>query len=55
MVPLVKYARDNIAPERLKGFLMATWEYSLPQSEAKLLRGIDQLAEGLGKYPPKGA
>ena len=51
MVPLVKFGRDNIAPERLKGFMMATWEHTTAKGEAKLLRGMDQLAEGLAKYP----
>ena len=51
MVPLVKYARGVVAPERLKGFMMATWEATLPKSEEKLSRGIDQLAEGFAKYP----
>jgi len=51
MVPLVKYARDHIKPELLKGFMMATWEMSVPAGEAKLLRGLDQLADGLKAAP----
>ena len=41
---LVKFCRKNIAPERLKGFLMTTWGPTLPNHEAKLLRGIDLAA-----------
>ena len=41
---LVKFCRKNIAPERLKGFLMTTWGPTLPNHAAKLLRGIDLAA-----------
>ena len=41
---LVRFCRKNIAPERLKGFLMTTWGPTLPNHEAKLLRGIDLAA-----------
>ena len=41
---LVKFCRKNIAPERLKGFLMTTWSSTMPNHEAKLLRGIDLAA-----------
>lgn len=48
---LVKYCRENIVPERLKGFLMATWEMTEPSKEEKILRGMDLFAEGLAKCP----
>ena len=41
IVGLVQFCRKHIAPDRLKGFLMATWEATIPSNEAKLLRGID--------------
>ena len=44
---LVRFCRKNIAPERLKGFLMTTWGPTLPNHEAKLLRGIDLAAAAM--------
>ena len=44
---LVRFCRKNIAPERLKGFLMTTWGATLPNHEAKLLRGIDLAAAAM--------
>ena len=41
---LVRFCRKNIAPERLKGFLMTTWGGTLPSCEAKLAKGIDLAA-----------
>ena len=42
---LVRFCRKNIAPERLKGFLMTTWGGTLPSCEAKLEKGIDLAAD----------
>ena len=44
---LVRFCRKNIAPARLKGFLMTTWGPTLPNHEAKLLRGIDLAAAAM--------
>ena len=44
---LVRFCRKNSAPERLKGFLMTTWGPTLPNHEAKLLRGIDLAAAAM--------
>ena len=44
MSNLVKFCRERIAPERLKGFLMTTWGPTMPDSEAKLAKGIDLAA-----------
>ena len=44
---LVRFCRKNVAPERLKGFLMTTWGATLPNHEAKLLRGIDLAAAAM--------
>ena len=44
---LVRFCRKNIAPERLKGFLRTTWGPTLPNHEAKLLRGIDLAAAAM--------
>ena len=38
---LVKFCREKIDPERLKGFIMAPWEVSMPANRKKLLRGIE--------------
>ena len=39
----VKYCRSVCSPERLKGFLMTTWHFTLPQWERKNLDAIDQV------------
>ena len=46
MAELVRFCRENISPERLKGFLMAPWADSLDSDEALRtnLAGIDLLA-----------
>jgi hypothetical protein len=46
MAGLAKFCRENISPERLKGFMMATWEQSWPKDDFKRadFDGIDQLA-----------
>ena len=46
---LVQFGRENIAKERLMGFMMATWETSVDKDESlhKILKGIDLLAEAM--------
>jgi len=44
---LVKYCRRMVAPERLKGFLMAPWSLTVPKKEKKLLDAIDQVAAAM--------
>jgi len=44
---LVRFCRKNIAPERLRGFLMTTWGPTLPSCEAKLTKGIDLAAAAM--------
>ena len=44
---LVRFCRKNIAPDRLKGFLMTTWGPTMPGSEAKLTKGIDLAAAAM--------
>ncbi len=45
---LIKFGRRHIAPERLKGFMMAPWaQCDTPESNEKNIRGIDLFAEGL--------
>ena len=39
----VDYCRRALAPERLKGFLMAPWYFTLPPFEEKLAAAIDQV------------
>ena len=39
----VKYCRSVCSPEHLKGFLMTTWHFTLPQWEKKNLEAIDQV------------
>jgi hypothetical protein len=46
---LVKFCRKNIAPERLKGFLMTAWEPTLPGSEPKLMKSLELAAAAYGQ------
>ena len=41
----VKYCREHVSAERLKGFLTAPWKFTLPDMEDRIIRGIDQLSE----------
>ena len=45
----VKYCRSVCSPERLKGFLMTTWHFTLPQWEKKNLEAVDQVGAVIGK------
>jgi len=40
----VKYCRSVCSPERLKGFLMTTWHFTLPQWKKKNIEAVDQVA-----------
>ena len=39
----VKYCREVCSPDRLKGFLMTTWHFTLQQWEKKNLEAVDQV------------
>lgn len=39
----VKFCREHIAPERLKGFLMAPWFFTLPEWQDKLMQALGQV------------
>ena len=41
----VAFCRKNLAPERLKGFLMAPWFLTLPEWQEKNMKAIDQVEE----------
>ena len=41
----VKYCRERVSAERLKGFLTAPWKFTLPDMKDRIIRGIDQLSE----------
>ena len=45
---LVKFCRRNIAPERLKGFMIAPWADCTEASNRTNLEGIDLFAKALG-------
>jgi len=47
---LVPYCKKNIPSDRLKGFLMAPWFFTLPLQEKKLLGGIDQAGAAKKAY-----
>ena len=45
---LIKFGRDRISPQHLKGFMMAPWaQCDTPENNEKNLKGIDLFAEGL--------
>ena len=44
---LVTYCDKNVAPERLKGYLMAPWFATLPYKEKKLLAAMDQVGAAI--------
>ena len=43
----VKFCREHIAAERLKGFMVASWMRCIPEQRDRLLASIDQLAAAL--------
>ena len=45
----VDHCRRVCAPDRLKGFMMAPWFFTLPGWEKKLLEGIDQVGAEIKK------
>ena len=45
----VDYCRSVCAPDRLKGFMMAPWFFTLPGWEKKLLEGINQVGAEIKK------
>ena len=49
----VKYCRRVCSPERLKGFLMTTWLFTLPQWGKKNLEAIDQVGAVIGRNRQK--
>lgn len=44
---LVQYCGKVVAPERLKGFLMAPWVATVPYMEKKLLESVDQVGAAI--------
>ena len=44
---LVPYCEKAIVPERLKGFLMAPWFFTVPMKEKKLLDAMDQVGAAI--------
>ena len=40
----VKFAKERIAPERLKGFLQTIWKPTLPKHRDRHLAAIEQVA-----------
>ena len=49
---VVKFCRERIAPERLKGFLMAPWTLTTPDKANKIARSIELIAASKNKYYP---
>ena len=43
----VKFCRQVCSPDRLKGFMMAPWFFTLPQCEKKNLEAIDQVGAAM--------
>jgi hypothetical protein len=36
------YCRKHVSPERLKGLMMASWTFTLPEFEQSIMKGFDQ-------------
>ena len=41
---LVKVCRRDISKKLLKGFMMASWQRTIPEEQEKGLKAVDQLA-----------
>lgn len=48
----VAFCRKHIAPERLKGFLLAPWFFTLPDWQDRILEGIEQVEAMILDSPP---
>ena len=46
----VRYCRKVCSPERLKGFLMAPWFFTLPASERKNLDAVNQVGAAMAEW-----
>ena len=43
----VRYCRKHIHPDRLKGFQVSIWRYTMPECEKRHFDAIDQLAAAI--------
>ena len=50
----VDYCRRVCSPERLKGFLMAPWYFTLPEWESKNLAAVDQVGAAMRSFGKQG-
>lgn len=46
----IDHTRNLIAPENLKGYMMTTWEQTIPQRKHRLLDAVEILKEGYAHY-----
>lgn len=46
----VKFCRANCPAEHLKGFMMASWQRTIPEEEEKGLKAIDQISAEVKKW-----
>ena len=46
----VKFCRANCPAEHLKGFMMASWQRTIPEEQEKGLAAIDQLSAEIKKW-----
>lgn len=46
----VRFCRENCAGPHLKGFMMASWQRSIPEEEAKAFAAVDQLAAEIKRW-----
>ena len=52
MEGLMAFSKQHIHPDRLKGFMMAPWHFTIPSEKDFLLRGADLLTEARKKLFP---
>ena len=46
----VKFCREKCPAEHLKGFMMASWQRTIPEEQEKALRAVDQLEAEVKKW-----
>lgn len=50
MAETVKFCREKIAPERLKGFLVTSWRRLIPEFRDLNLKGVDLLGDEIDRW-----
>ena len=55
-IPLgIEFCRKHISPERLKGFLLAPWRPTLPETRQRHMEAIEAFSRALESIEPRSA